>query len=61
MFNFLKKHKLQDAYEISEPEQLHITVRELALEAFSNIEGLDDIKEMMLRALQSSERELTHC
>jgi holliday junction DNA helicase RuvB len=55
MFNFLKKHKAQDAYEIPEPEQV-LSVRELALEVFSNIEGLDDIKEMMLRALQSSER-----
>src|SRR5919198_6651511 len=53
MFNFLKKHKPQDVYEILEPEQ---TVRERALKAFSNIEGLDDIKEMMLRALESSER-----
>src|SRR5919198_3307961 len=53
MFNFLKKHKPQDVYEILEPEQ---TVRERALKAFSNIEGLDDIKEMILRALESSER-----
>jgi hypothetical protein len=31
-------------------------VRERSLKAFSRIEGLDDIKEMMLRALESSER-----
>ena len=33
-----------------------LTVRERALKVFSNIEGLDDIKEMMLRALESQER-----
>ena len=38
-----------------EPEQ-QLSVRERALEVFSNIEGLDDIKEMMLRALESQER-----
>jgi holliday junction DNA helicase RuvB len=53
MFSFLKKLKLQDAvYEIPEP----LGVRERALRVFSRIEGLDDIKEMMLRALESSER-----
>jgi Holliday junction resolvasome RuvABC ATP-dependent DNA helicase subunit len=52
MFNFLKKHKSQEAYEI--PESLG--VRERALKVFSKIEGLDDIKEMMLRALESPER-----
>jgi hypothetical protein len=46
MFDFLKKHKPQDVYEIPEPEG----VRERALRVFSRIEGLDDIKEMMLRA-----------
>ncbi|MFL6413197.1 MAG: ATP-binding protein [Nitrososphaeraceae archaeon] len=53
MFNFLKKHK--PLYEITELEQ-QLTVRERALGVFSKIEGLDDIKEMMLRALESSER-----
>ncbi|MFL6348214.1 MAG: hypothetical protein ACJ72X_07975 [Nitrososphaeraceae archaeon] len=51
MFNFLKKHKSQEAYEI--PETLG--VRERALRVFSTIEGLEDIKEMMLRA-ESHER-----
>jgi Holliday junction DNA helicase RuvB len=50
MFNFLKKHK--PVYEIPEPKG----VRDRALKVFSNIEGLDDIKEMMLRALESPER-----
>ena len=50
MFSFLKKHKPQA--EI--PESLG--VRERALSVFSKIEGLDDIKEMMLRALESHER-----
>jgi hypothetical protein len=50
MFSFLKRHKPQD--EFCEPEP----VRERALKFFSKIEGLDDIKEMMLRALESSER-----
>ncbi|MFL6364276.1 MAG: AAA family ATPase, partial [Nitrososphaeraceae archaeon] len=52
MFNFLKKHKSQEAYEIYET----LGVRERALKVFSKIEGLDDIKEMMLRALESPER-----
>ena len=43
MFSFLKKLKLP------EPEP----VRERAIQVFSKIEGLDDIKEMMLRALDS--------
>jgi Holliday junction resolvasome RuvABC ATP-dependent DNA helicase subunit len=51
MFSFLKRHKPQD--QIYEPE---INVRERALSVFSSIEGLDDIKEMMLRALESPER-----
>jgi MoxR-like ATPase len=51
MFSFLKKCT-QRVYEIPEP----LTVRERAIKVFSNIEGLDDIKEMMLRALESPER-----
>jgi MoxR-like ATPase len=47
MFDFIKK-----IYEIPEP----LSVRERALKVFSRIEGLDDIKEMMLRALLSPER-----
>jgi MoxR-like ATPase len=39
-------------YEISEP----LSVRERALKVFSSIEGLDDIKEMMLRAIEARER-----
>ncbi|HET7390668.1 MAG TPA: AAA family ATPase [Nitrososphaeraceae archaeon] len=55
MFNFLKKHKSQDdVHEI--PNEPKLTLRERALKIFSNIEGLDDIKEMMLRALESPER-----
>lgn len=57
MFNFLRRCKPQDVYEIAIPEQeLKLSVRERALNVFSNIEGLDDIKEMMLRALESPER-----
>ena len=51
MFNFLKRHKSQKAYEIE-----LLDVRERALKVFSNVEGLDDIKEMTLRALESHER-----
>jgi MoxR-like ATPase len=51
MFNFLKRHKSQEAYEIE-----LLGLRERALRVFSKIEGLDDIKEMMLRALESPER-----
>jgi len=51
MFSFLKKCT-QRVYEIPEP----LTVRERAIKVFSDIEGLDDIKEMMLRALESQER-----
>jgi MoxR-like ATPase len=47
MFGFIKK-----LYEIPEP----LSIRERALKVFSRIEGLDDIKEMMLRALGSAER-----
>jgi MoxR-like ATPase len=50
MFDFLKRHKLQ-----AELEQ-QLTVRERAFRVFSKIEGLDDIKEMILRALESPER-----
>src|SRR5918911_3084297 len=50
MFDFIKK--LKTVYEIPEP----LSVRERALKAFSRIEGLDDIKEMMLLALESPER-----
>lgn len=53
MFSFLKRHKPQD--QLCEPEQV-LSVRERALRVFSNIEALDDIKEMMLRALESSDR-----
>src|SRR5919198_6417887 len=57
MFDFLKKHKPHDLRIIPEPQQeLKLGVRQRALNTFSNIEGLDDIKEMMLRALESSER-----
>jgi holliday junction DNA helicase RuvB len=51
MFSFLKRHKPQD--QIYESE---LNVRKRALRVFSSIEGLDDIKEMMLRALESPER-----
>jgi Holliday junction DNA helicase RuvB len=50
VFGFIKK--LKTVYEIPEP----LSVRERALKVFSRIEGLDDIKEMMLRALLSPER-----
>ena len=58
MFNFLKKFRSQqDVYEVAESNaELKLSVRERALLVFSNIEGLDDIKEMMLRALESPER-----
>ena len=57
MFNFLRRSKPQHVYEIPEPQQeLKLSVRERALNIFSNIEGLDDIKEMMLRVLESQER-----
>jgi DNA replicative helicase MCM subunit Mcm2 (Cdc46/Mcm family) len=55
MFNFLKKLKPQDLYEIPELS-LTLSIRDCSLKVFSKIEGLDDIKEMMLRALESSER-----
>jgi Holliday junction resolvasome RuvABC ATP-dependent DNA helicase subunit len=53
MFGFIKK--LNTVYEVPEP----LSVRERALKAFSKIEGMDDIKEMMLRALESPERSHT--
>jgi MoxR-like ATPase len=57
MFDFLKKHKTYDVPEVPDFEQeLKLSVRQRALNIFSNIEGLDDIKEMMLRALESPER-----
>ena len=57
MFDFLKKHKPRDLHVISEPQQeLKLSVRQRALNIFSQIEGLDDIKEMLLRALESPER-----
>src|ERR687884_1943659 len=53
MFDIIKN--LKTVYEIPEP----LGVRERALRVFSKIEALDDIKEMMLRALESSERSHT--
>jgi Holliday junction DNA helicase RuvB len=50
VFDFIKK--LKTVYEVPEP----LSVRERALKVFSTIEALDDIKEMMLRALESTER-----
>lgn len=50
MFDFLKK-----CTQITQP----VGVRERALKTFSRIEGLDDIKEMMLRALESQDRSHT--
>jgi Holliday junction resolvasome RuvABC ATP-dependent DNA helicase subunit len=50
MFDFIKK--LKPVYEVPEP----LSVRERAFKVFSRIEGLDDIKEMLLRALESPER-----
>jgi MoxR-like ATPase len=50
MFRFIKK--LKTVYEVPEP----LSIRERALKVFSRIEGMDDIKEMMLRALESRER-----
>src|ERR687886_975819 len=47
MFSFLKK-----CIQIEPPK----SVRERSLKIFSGIEGLDDIKEMMLRALESQDR-----
>jgi len=44
MFSFLKK-----CTQITQP----IGIRERALRIFTRIEGLDDIKEMLLRAFES--------
>ena len=58
MFDFFKTHKVPGLQIIpTEPQQeLKLSVRQRALNTFSNIEGLDDIKDMMLRALESPER-----
>ena len=53
--SFFKRHKTQDISEIPEPQQ-ELQLRQRALNIFSRIEGLDDIKEMMLRALESPEK-----
>src|ERR671938_1732508 len=50
MFGFIKK--LKTVHEIPEP----LSVRERAVKVFSRIESLDDIKEMLLSALESQER-----
>ena len=50
MFGFIKK--LKTVYEVPEP----LSIRDRAFKVFSRIEGLDDIKEMTLRALLSPER-----
>jgi MoxR-like ATPase len=50
MFSFLK-----NCMQIEEPKG----VRERALKIFSGIEGLDDVKELLLRALESQERART--
>jgi len=50
---FIKKLKPQ--HEVPELEQ-QLSARAQALKIFSNIEGLDDIKEITLRALESHER-----
>jgi hypothetical protein len=50
MYGFIKK--LKTVYDVPEP----LSVRERALRIFSNIEGLEDIKEMLLRALESPRR-----
>jgi len=49
MFNFLRR--------LATP-QLHqkLSIRERAIQVYSDIEGLDDIKEMMLRAIESPDR-----
>ena len=57
MFEFLKKYVFQNSCTFPEPQQeLKLSVRERAINTFSNVEGLDDIKEMILRALESPER-----
>jgi Holliday junction resolvasome RuvABC ATP-dependent DNA helicase subunit len=49
MFNFLRRFATADLYQ-------QLSIRERAIQVFSDIEGLDDIKEMMLRALRSHAR-----
>src|SRR5919199_2189726 len=57
LFDFLKKHKPHRLHIIPDTQQeLKLSVRQRALNIFSQIEGLDDIKEMMLRAIESPER-----
>jgi hypothetical protein len=53
MFDFIKN--LKTVYEIPEP----LTVRERALKVFSRIEGLDDVKEMMLESPERAHTLLT--
>jgi holliday junction DNA helicase RuvB len=48
MFNFLRR--------LATPEVHQLSIRERSIQVFSDIEGLDDIKEMMLRALESPEK-----
>jgi hypothetical protein len=56
LFDFLKKHKPQGLHIIPDTQQeLKLSVRQRALNVFSEIEGLNDIKEMLLRALESAE------
>ena len=49
MLNFLRRLAIPELHQ-------QLSIRERAIQVFSDIEGLDDIKEMMLRALESSER-----
>jgi hypothetical protein len=53
MFNFLRRLATPHLHQ-------QLSIREQAIQVFSDIEGLDDIKEMMLRALQST-RGPTRC
>src|SRR5919197_792921 len=55
MFNFFKKHKAQ-----VEPEQV-LSVSDRVLNIFSRIEGLDDIKEMMLLSLGDNNLAVRFC
>jgi replication-associated recombination protein RarA len=48
MFNFLRR--------LATPEVHQLSIRERSIQVFSDMEGLDDIKEMMLRALESPEK-----
>ncbi len=56
MFNFLKKCT-QRVYEIPEP----LTVRERAIKVFSDIEGLDDIKDLLVQNHYSCHRLRISC